>query len=186
MDNSIEKRGHALEEIFFKNVDAKLLEKMRHDMKEKEVVESLQHASGIKDATVLHSLREVGVTAESLTALSLVPLVAVAWADGKVQREEREAILKAANESDIAAGSDAQMLLDAWLDHQPGAELLEAWKGYAASVKASLDATLFHQMSEIILNRAHQLAKVSGGFLGLSAISLSESKVLEDLKVILS
>jgi hypothetical protein len=186
MDNSIEKRGHALEEIFFKNVDAKLLEKMRQDMKEKEVSESLQHASGIKDQKVLQSLREVGVTAESLTALSLIPLVAVAWADGKVQREEREAILKAANESDIAAGSDAEMLLNSWLNVQPGPELMEAWKGYAACVKASLDATLFHQMSEAILNRAQQLAKASGGFLGLSAISLSESKVLDELKAVLS
>ncbi len=182
MEDSIQKRGHALEEIFFQHVDQLLIEKMRNEMKAEETVDALAHASGISAKDVLKSLVDLGVSAESLVCVSLIPLVAVAWADGIVQKGEENAILKAAAENGIAEGSSSYGLLVGWLKKQPASDLLDVWKAYMQAVKAKLDATAFHQMSESILDRAEQIATASGAFFKIVAVSESEKHVLQELR----
>ena len=75
-------RKKALEESFF----AKENEKLRHALQEKETVrtakEALGEASGISDDAVLEHLMALDIGSDTVAALSLVPLVEVAWAEG--------------------------------------------------------------------------------------------------------
>ena len=181
--DELHQRGQALENLFFKEKDEKLLDQLRARMAADEDRSALQAATGVTDTGTLDSLLQLGISAESLTSVSLIPLVEVAWSDGVVQDKERGAILDAATKSGIASGSPSFQLLEGWLQTKPGAELMEGWKAYIHSLKSTLDETAFSQLKNSILGRAKSVAEAAGGFLGLgNKISDSEDKVLSDLK----
>ena len=83
-------RRKALEEEFFKKESEKLRARLREQADRETARAALAEASGIGDAEVLDRLVQLGMSAETFAALSLVPLVEVAWASGKVEPQERE------------------------------------------------------------------------------------------------
>ena len=182
MDDSVQGRGKAMEDLFFKSQDAKLLEKMRSELAASESREALQSASGIEDVAVLDALSKAGISPESLTSVALIPLVAVAWADKKMEAAEKAAILQAAETAGIKTGSASYMTMESWLSNQPPAELLTTWKSYIQALKPTLDPAAFSQLKTSIVGRAESVAESAGGFLGLtSKVSDVEQAVLDDL-----
>lgn len=182
MDDSLNSRGKAMEELFFKEKDQQLLEKIRNEAASKEQREALQNASGIEDAAVLDALTATGITPESLMSVSLIPLVAVAWADKKMEDAEKAAILQAAEAGGIDPGSASYETMKSWLEQQPGKELLDAWKSYIVAIKDNLEPAVAAQLKTSILGRAESVAKSAGGFLGIgNKVSSEEQKVLGDL-----
>ena len=108
-------RGKALEDEFFRKEDARLTEKLR-ELKAKEATrEELARISGIKNTAILDRLIQLGVHAETLVALSIVPLAEVAWADGAIDAKEEQAILDRAAKSGVTPGSVSCDLLRAGL-----------------------------------------------------------------------
>jgi len=77
-------------------------------------------------------------------------------------------------------------LFEAWLDTPPGAELLETWRDYIEVVLHQLDAEERRKLRESLLHRGRQIAKASGGFLGVGKISKGERKALEEIEAALS
>src|SRR5512134_3789674 len=127
----MKERGKALEEAFFKKQHEKQLAKIRLQQEQEEARESLAAASGITDdAALLDRLAALGIRAETLAALTLIPLVEVAWADGKMDARERDAILRGAESSGIQPGSPSYGLLEIWTQDRPAPELLESWRKY--------------------------------------------------------
>jgi len=132
---------------------------------------------------VLGRLLDLGVGGDTLAALSLVPLVEVAWADGNVDAREREAILAAAAASGLAREGAGGRLLDGWLARAPGSDMLDAWRDYVAGVCATLSGDEKRTFKQELLGRARAVAEAAGGFLGLGdKVSDSERAVLEDLE----
>ena len=182
MDDSLKGRGRAMEDLFFLEKDQHLLEKIRAEADSKEQREALQAASGIEDAAVLDALLATGITPESLMSVSLIPLVAVAWADGKMEGAEKAAILQAAEAGGIDPGSASYETMKSWLESKPGQELLDAWKSYITAIKEALEPAVAAQLKTSILGRAESIAKSAGGFLGVgNKVSDVEQKVLDDL-----
>ena len=139
-------------------------------------------ASGIEDAAVLDSLIDCGITPESMASVALIPLVAVAWADNKMEENEKEAILKAANEAGVSEGSASHQSIAAWLDNRPDSSLTEAWKNYMGALNESIDPVAFNQLKAIVIRRAENVAEAAGGFLGLgNKVSDAERKVIDEL-----
>ena len=182
MSGSLFERGKALEERFFGEKDKELLAKLRQEISDKESREALSAACGISDGAVLDAMLKHEVSAETLTSLSLVPLVAVAWADGVMENNEREAIMKAATSVGIATDSASYEVLASWLDEQPGDELVNSWKEYIGSLKETLDDTAFNQVKANVMGRAKDVAQAAGGFLGIGKTSDQESAVIADLE----
>ena len=98
--------SRALEEKFYREKDAALLDYLRSQVDEGQLRAHLSEASHIHDSAVLDDLIRVGVNAESFVAFSLLPLVRVAWSDGEVADSERAAILKAADGDGIGGVVD--------------------------------------------------------------------------------
>ena len=116
-------RGRDLEDEFFRREDQRLIE-----LKAVETTrEALAKASGITRPAVLDKLVALGIRAETVTALFMVPLVEVAWAEGTLDAKERRAILDRTGDSGVARGSAEYALLDVWLDRRPDPKLLTAW-----------------------------------------------------------
>src|SRR5687767_3627501 len=121
-------RRKALEDAFFRDRDQQLLERLRLELETIEAHRQLAHVSGILDERVLKNLVKAGGQDETLIALTLIPLGEVAWADGAVSQEEREAVLKAAAENDVKPGTAARELLDRWLRDRPDVRIIASWK----------------------------------------------------------
>ena len=101
---SLDDRRRALEEAFFAKQDAVLRKKLAEPAELRAKKDAYSAVSGITDEAVLDALAKLDVTPETLAALSLVPLVAVAWADGSIDAKERAAVLRAAGDTGLAAG----------------------------------------------------------------------------------
>ena len=171
-----------MEGNFFRERDAELLKKMKADLEAKDAREALTSVSGIKEANVLDALIENKISPESMTAVALIPLVAVAWADGKMEAAESEAILKAAAETGIEEGSASYDLLASWLKEQPSDDLLDSWKAYVGAMAASIEPAALSQLKSTIIGRANGVAESAGGFLGLgNKVSEVELKVMDQL-----
>ena len=171
----LDDRRKALEEAFFARQNAELIRRLQAPEGQKE----LSGTAGLQDPKVMERLEAHGIGANALAALSLVPLVLVAWADGSLEPEERRAVLSAANEAGIPAGGAAHALLDHWLAQHPPQDLLATWTDYVRALAPEARAALHKD----VMARAHQVAEASGGFLGLvSKVSANEKTVLKRLE----
>ncbi len=90
MTSFLDDRRRGAEEAFF----ARQNEQLRVGLRKSDQVAAnsaeLAAASGLRNSLVLDSLTELNVGPEGAAALSLTPLVAVAWADGDVSPKERD------------------------------------------------------------------------------------------------
>lgn len=180
-------RGKTLEASFFAKESERLLQKMRAEATEGSRRQALATACGFDDAAVLDDLVELELDAETVAALAMVPLVRVAWADGKIQDSERAAIIRVAEEKGIVHGAAAHDLLEAWLAKQPGAELVEAWEAYVAALLEAMHDEAAGTLRSKILANSRAVAESARSFLGLGAkVSAAEAEVLDDLEKALS
>lgn len=175
-------RGQGLENEFFHRVDQSLLDRLRKKAATESGRKRLAAATGISDGIVLDELLDVGITPESLVALTLVPLVRVAWADRTVDEREREAVLKAARQAGLSDTSASYSLLSTWLQREPSQKLYTTWKHYAEALVESLPQKRLHRMRDDILQRTRLVAEATGGFLGIRSISDAELEVLADVE----
>ena len=138
-DNSLEERGRALENQFFDKENKLKLTAMKEKLEGQQSREELRKASGMTDEAVLDKLVALGLRANTIAALSLVPLIFVAWADGSIQDNERNAILQGAHGKGLEVGTDGYELLTTWLQKRPSDELLEALEGYIKALASQLN-----------------------------------------------
>ena len=173
----LDERRKALEDAFFRKENERLVQRLRDKVSRKE----LSDASGISDDTVLADLEKLGVDAASVSALSLVPLVWVAWADRDMQDSEQAAILQAAEQNGITTGSAAHDVLKSWLNERPPMALFESWKHYAQSSCEGMDARARARVRDDVVSRARAVADAAGGILGIATISQSENDTLDQI-----
>jgi hypothetical protein len=170
-----------IDSIFF-DKDRQLLEEFRKRAEKLDRRAQLSQVSGIRDEAALDRLIELNIDAETLAAMALVPLVAVAWADGEVQPQEREVILAAAKKSGLPPKDGRYPLLEHWLKKHPGPEMVEAWKHYIVGLCEQLTPPEIEKLKHELLDLAGEVARATGGFLGLgSKISPAERALLDDL-----
>jgi len=179
--------ARALEDAFFARENARLLTDLRAEARKTERRQAMREVINIQDEVLVDRLLELGLGPETVLAVTLVPLAVVAWADGSLQPQEREAILKAASDKGLQPGSLAWQMLESWLSRRPGPKLVETWKRYVQTVWPSLTAKQQDEIRAIGLERARHIAEAAGGFLGLtSRISVSEQAALDDMAKLLA
>src|SRR5262245_49270631 len=95
--------------------------------------EDIGAAMALADLALCDRLIGIGITASTGAALALVPVIEVAWADGKIQDPERLAILGGKNEVGISP-PECRHLLEHWLMHRPSPRMMAAWVGYVRAL----------------------------------------------------
>lgn len=180
---TLDDRREALEEAFFKKQNEELLADLRTKAEREHQREALAEAIDYHDDALLDRMIDVGLRAETWLAVSLVPLVEVAWADREVSAAEREVILGAAAEQGVSPDSDAGKLLEQWLETRPPMLLREAWKAYVSAVKKSVGVEGLEAFHEDTFTRARNVAKATNHLLGFGrAVTDAEGEVLADLE----
>jgi hypothetical protein len=175
-------RKKALEESFFARENAKLLKHLKAERETHEIREALAKVSGIESDEILEKLCALGINSDTWTAVSIAPLVEIAWADGKIDDTERRAVLSGAEANGIVSGSPGYQLLEGWLAHRPDGRLLEVWGTFIVGLCAQLGESERASLKQQILGRARSVAEATGGFLGLgNKISTEEEIILAEL-----
>jgi hypothetical protein len=179
----LRERGKSLEEEFFRREDQRLLKRLGELKQAEANREALAKASGITNPAVLDRLLALGVHAETVAALSLVPLVEVAWADGKLDARERQTIVDHLPDAGITAGSPAQALVAAWLERRPERKLLDAWTHLVQAICEQFSPDEAARLQGDLLQRARKVAGASGGLMGIgSKVSGAEAEMLQQLE----
>lgn len=182
----LEQRRKSLEDEFFHKQSQKNLETLREKLHKQTSKDELRTASGMTDDAVLDKLVDLGIGAQTVMALSLVPLIYVGWADGAIQPEERDAILQGAQKKGIEKGSPAAELLDAWLAHKPDDGLFDTWASYIEALCSHLSEDEVQQLRSEVTRFARFVAEAAGGFLGLRKISSAEDEMLARIEAAFS
>ena len=178
--DAFRERERALEDEFFHRVDQQLMQRLRDTLTHAQQREPLSAATGLSDEALLDELIDVGVSAESLAAMTLAPMVCVAWANGKMEESERQTILHAAADAGLEADSPAGDLLKHWLEQPPNAELLTVWKHYVKSLTDHTSATAKRVLRRDIMLRTEEVAKAAKSMWGKS-LTPSEKRVLKEV-----
>lgn len=180
MDDALAKRERSMEEVFFRERDAKLIEQYKKLEELKKNINELSAVSGIKNIQVLEKLIAIGISPASLSLLSILPLVEVAWADGQLSDQEKLEVLTEASKQGISKGSVNYGLLEAWLKKRPEASLLEAWIFYIKELKKSLNHQELEELKSDLLSKAKKVAQATGGL--IYKVSAEEKAVLAKME----
>lgn len=181
--DGLHERGRSLEEEFFRRDDERLLQKLRAKQAAESARDAMAKATGATNPAVLDRLIALEIRPETATALLLVPLVEVAWADDTLDEKERAAILALSREKGFAPGSAELELLESWLKRRPEPKLLTAWTLMIQGLCQQLGADEIAKLKTALLERARGVAKASGGVLGLgNKVSAKEAAMLTKLE----
>ncbi|MCP4782382.1 MAG: hypothetical protein GY903_33905 [Fuerstiella sp.] len=175
------RRGTALEDEFFRRVDEKLAQALREKWQHERDVESLKQESRIEDVTVIEEMRSVGIHPGMIRAITLVPAIHVAWANGFIEKQERDAVQHAAHSIGISEESTTGHLLASWLDHQPTPDLLQAWADYVAELHKVLDLVSYRHLHNNAVDTARNIAEAAGGVLGVYSVSVAEEGAIRQI-----
>lgn len=178
-----DKETSKLEDAFFMQEDKRLLEQMKAKTARGEQLKQLKDSTGIQDDTLIGKLLDLGLESQTLAALSLVPLVRVAWADGSVDDKERAAVMQAAKEGGVQPGSPGHQMLDKWLNRGADPALIKAWAEFAKTLASRLHGGDREALAASIVDKARTVAEASGGFMGMgNKVSKEEQAVLDEIR----
>ena len=119
-------------------------------------------ASGIEDSILLVELEETGIPMETLTALRVVPLVAVAWSYGELSLKQRNALLTAVLEvTSLDWRGPVYYMLEQWLDELPNYYLTAAWKAFVGVLCTRLNGTVRDRLRLELIGCAQHFALVA-------------------------
>ena len=178
-DDALSRRGHALEDQYFRNKDQQLIEKMRQAGAADQARRDLSEKTGIDDPEMLQELQALGFTPATVILLPLVPVVQMAWADGSAAPAERTLVVELARSRGIVEGSAADGLLSEWLARQPGPQVFAS---AARLIRAMLAAHASDHHPDLtaddLVQHCERIAAASGGIFGINRISAEERALL--------
>jgi hypothetical protein len=182
MSDALGDRRKELEEGFFAKQNQQLLEKLKAEKQKASTKDGIKELTGISNEEVLELLVKLNLNQESIAALSLFPLIEVAWADGACDDKEAAAVLDAAHSAGVLKGSSSHTLIEGWLKNKPPANLHVAWYNYVRALVEKMGAEDKVMLKGELVGKARLVAEASGGILGMgSKVSKAEHQMLEKL-----
>jgi CRP-like cAMP-binding protein len=165
-------QADALEQSFFTAEAEALRDRLR----------GLGSDASAEAGAVSSQIAYLGIDPDTLAALTLLPLVEVAWADGEMDDGEKRAVLTAATTAGIEPGSASYGMLELWLEEPPKPDLRAAWVDYIRAICSELSVEGRMRLQSVIIGMARNVAEAAGGFLGFGSVSRSEERVLAELE----
>lgn len=127
----------------------------------------------------LKELDALGFTADTVSLLPLIPVVAVAWAEGRVTDAERAALLGLARTRGIEEGSAADQKLQEWLAHRPDEKVFASAGHLIAAMLSGPSAT--NLTADDVVKYCEIIASASGGMLGIHRVSAEERALIASI-----
>jgi uncharacterized tellurite resistance protein B-like protein len=170
------------EEIYFAQVDQekrrKLREKLERNAVELEQKRKIAESMNTDDLSVAERVKALGFDGDSARVFDLLPLIHVAWADGKIQRGERAAILGILEKRGIEPDTEAYRTVESLLEERPA----ESYMRQSLAVLRDLTGGTGERSQEIV-DMCIEIAASAGGILGLlgKRIGDEEKALIEEI-----
>jgi hypothetical protein len=182
LSNVWEKRRQTLEDLFFAGRDQQLLEELKKHYAMVEQVEALAKVAKVSDRHALETLVECGIRPDNFPALAMVPLTAVAWADGQMHDTERRAILEAAAAAGIEPDTPACKLVHHMLEVHPDPALVDAWKHFIRASCHDLPRDVVELERSDTQDMLKLVAEANGGNMGFgNRVTVMKEAMMHDL-----
>jgi len=123
--------------------------------------QAIAETVGTEEVPLLDRLEQLGFTGDSARVLDLLPLVHVAWVDGKVDRRERAAVLAVVDHRGIPKDSDACLLVESLLEERPS----ETFMAESLALVSELAASRGNDGTKLV-ELCADVAEASGGLFG--------------------
>ena len=178
-----EKRRLAMEGAFYAHRDHELLDRLKEQLEREDLKQALAEATGVENEEVLDLLVSYGARPETLAAVFLIPLIAVAWADGRVDSREREALVRAFKKKGATATSFGKTMLEGWLETKPDPGLFDAWCQFIEEAAKEFPPEEMQKLADEVIRQTIAVAEAAGSFLGItSGISPQERAVIDRVR----
>lgn len=169
------------EEKWFQERNAQLRRELRQDMdksaREARERRKMSQTLGTADEELVERLRSLNFDSDTARALDVLPLIYVAWSDGKIQHRERATILKILADRGVKEDDQAFILVEALLEERPSDEFLDE--------VLEVLSLIAKERPEIVNNLAEfsvAIASASGGIFGFgSKISAEERDIINSI-----
>jgi hypothetical protein len=173
-DKPLDDRRKAQEEDYFRKLNAEAAAKLK--------AKSDLAQAGIQDSSLIEHLTKAGFDSDSARALYLLPLVDVAWADGRVQKEEQSEILGLMEKAGISKDSKAYAQMIRWMEKGPSDQSFLQARSLLEPIVAELKKS-GKDVSSWVLEAAEKVAGVTNSLFGLGSrmISKEEKAYLDSL-----
>ncbi len=169
------------EEEYFQREDAEKKAKLRRERQ----LQALRDEERTSIADQLNTTEEIadeamalGFDSETARVLPLVPLIQVAWADGKVTRAQAQKVQAKAQKFGVNPDTPAYEFLNLLLDEKPTGVFFDRVNQVIRSI---VDDNIEGDIRSNVLGWSKAVAEASGGFFRLTnPISKNERKVLDE------
>ena len=177
-------REKAMEATYFRQQDAKLVEKLRQEAQLDDIARTLAEKLEVDNPELLLRVRELGVTTDTAPAFFLAPLVQVAWAEGSVTKQESDTVLRLARARGIEGNSPAYAQLLDWLRVRPADMVFDTAVEVIRYGFAVLPPQEKEKRIKRVVEACYEVAAASGGgiasVLGLgTVVSGAEASMLD-------
>jgi hypothetical protein len=179
-DKPLGKIEKAKIESYHRRQDEELIDQLRQKMRQEAAADQIGRETGVSDAALLARLTELGLTSETVPILHLIPLLAVAWADGRIQEGERALIEDAAQATRITDGP-ARALLDTLLENGPDGALLDAAMAFITHLLVAMPDDASDAAGQTLAELAWRVADANGSVFGLWNVNSAEKETLRDI-----
>src|SRR5262245_34047496 len=180
-----QERGRGEEAAYFRNQDAKLIEKLRESARLEEITAALAEKLQVDNPELLRRVMALGVTIDTGPAFLLAPLVQVAWAEGEVTEREHKTVLRVAGARGVEENSPAHTHLLEWLQKRPPDALFDTAMEVIKVGFSVLPPDEREERIKRLVQACHEVAEASGGLakvLGLgSGVSGEEEALLDTI-----
>lgn len=170
-----------IENHFFAETEKMIVKRLQASADSEQGRAELLRSTGIDDKQLIDEMAQLGITAEGVLALRLLPLVMVAWAQDHVDQDEHAAVMAEAHRLGIVEDSVAWVLLDVWMRKLPPAKSIDAWKRYMHGVFERISPVAQQKLIDATHHQMTAVAKASGGHLGLGKVSKQEKHMIDGL-----
>jgi hypothetical protein len=179
--DGLAKRGHALEEEYFRRKDRELIEKIRQSAATEQARKDLGRKTGLDDPQLVQELQDLGFTPDTVALLPIVPVIEMAWLEGGITKAERELLLALTRSRGIEAGSAADQQLARWITDRPSESVFAGARRLIRAMLDSGSAQTGDLNADDLVKYCEQIASASGGLLGIGRISAEERALLSSI-----
>lgn len=132
------------------------------------------------DAALREELDYLGIDQNNLLLVAVLPLIEVAWADGRIRPGEREVVLAAA-ERHAVLDDRGREVLESWLHDRPSGYYLQRGRRVLLALADRPDNAVDLEMLDEVGAFCEGVARATGGLFGLRGIADEERKAIDDI-----
>ena len=149
----------------FRRSEEAQLDQLRSERERAANRRRLAEATGVTDQRLLARVEALGLTAETVVLIDLLPAIEVAWAERVLTQRERDAVVSIAAELGVAGGEPAFRQLLGYLTTPPDEEFFAEARDVLAALVETMPSMEGQMRRMDAIDFCSEVARASGGLL---------------------